>query len=179
MLKSDSIRIAITGPESTGKSTLTEYLAGRFGGVFVPEYAREYIDQLSRDYCYEDILKIAQTQMQLEDAAAENSNIVFCDTELLVTKIWCDDKFGKCHDWILEELKKKKYGLVLLCNTDLPWEPDPQREDPDRREYLMGLYAEQTKLFYSNIIVVTGIGEERLQMAYDAVNKMIKQYSKL
>lgn len=175
MLKSDSIRIAITGPESTGKSTLTEYLASRFGGICVPEYAREYIDQLSREYNYDDILNIAQNQTKLEDKAAGESKLVFCDTELLVTKIWCDDKFGKCHDWILSEMKKRKYDLVLLCNTDLPWEPDPQREDPDRREYLMDLYAEQIKLFYSNVEVISGIGEERLQIAAAAVEKHIKQ----
>lgn len=177
MLMNKPIRIAVTGPESTGKSTLTEYLAAKFGGVSVPEYAREYLENLGREYNFDDILKIAQHQMLNEDKAAMENKLVFCDTELLVTKIWCDDKFGQCHPWILDELNKRKYDLVLLCNIDLPWEPDPQREDPHRREHLMTLYNEQIVAYYDKIAEVVGKGEDRLIFARKIVVELLRNKS--
>ncbi|HBG71339.1 MAG: hypothetical protein A2W93_01515 [Bacteroidetes bacterium GWF2_43_63] len=173
----DAIRIAVTGPESTGKSTLAEYLAAKFGGVSVPEYAREYLEKLGREYNFDDILKIAQQQILNEDNAAIENKLVFCDTELLVTKIWCDDKFGHCHSWIIDELNKRKYDLVLLCNIDLPWEPDPQREDPHRREHLMTLYQEQVVEYYGNVAEVIGEGEDRLQFASKIVEELLRNKS--
>lgn len=172
-----NMRIAITGPESTGKTTLTEYLSAHFGGVAVSEFAREYLENIGRSYNYDDILHIAQQQILSEDRASMKSKIVFCDTELLVTKIWCDDKFGRCHSWIIEELQKRDYDLVLLCNTDMPWEPDPQREDPDRRDYLMGLYRNQVANYYVNVVEISGDGDERLKMAWSVVSEFLKTKS--
>ena len=171
------IRIAITGPESTGKTTLTEYLAVHFGGVAVLEFARMYLEKLGRSYNYDDILYIAQQQIMSEDRAAMKGKIVFCDTELLVTKIWCDDKFGRCHCWITDELQNRNYDIVLLCNTDMPWEPDPQREDPDRREYLMDLYRNQVTNYYHNVIEISGVGNNRLNMACSIVSEYLKTNS--
>lgn len=172
-----NIKIAVTGPESTGKTTLTEYLAEHFGGVAVPEFARAYLENLGRAYNYDDILHIAQQQMLSEDQTAMENEIVFCDTELLVTKIWCDDKFGRCHLWITEELQKRNYDLVLLCNTDMPWEADPQREDPDRREYLMDLYRKQVVNYYNNVVEISGDGDERLNLACSIVSEFLKSNS--
>jgi NadR type nicotinamide-nucleotide adenylyltransferase len=115
------IRIAITGPESTGKSTLSEALARYYKTVFVSEYAREYIDQLDRDYSFDDILAIARGQLKREqELAAKGNKFIFCDTELIVTRIWSLHRYGKCHDWIDEQIAKRRYDLYLLCNVDLP-----------------------------------------------------------
>ena len=84
-------RIAITGPESTGKSYLTEKLARHFHAMWVPEFARVYIDHLDRDYTYDDILFIAKSQMESEAVAIDRTkDFLFCDTELIVAKIWCE-----------------------------------------------------------------------------------------
>ncbi len=174
-----NIRIAITGPESTGKTTLTEYLAAHFSGVAIPEFARIYLENLGRAYNYDDILHIAQQQILSEDRAVIESEIVFCDTELLVTKIWCDDKFGRCHSWITEELEERNYDLVLLCNTDMPWEPDPQREDPDRREYLMDLYRKQIVNYYDNVVEISGDGDDRLNLACSVVSEFLNKFHRL
>ena len=168
------IRIAITGPESTGKSTLAAELAKHFGAVWVPEFARGYLDELDRNYNYEDILHIARGQMLAEDNAAQQNNLVFCDTELLVTKIWCEFKYGKCHQWILEELQKRKYDVVLLCNIDLPWQYDPLREHPDKRETLMELYRSQTLLYYGNSIEVSGTGKNRFDEAVSKITLFLE-----
>ena len=112
-------RIAITGPESTGKSKLAQNLAGHYHTVFVPEYAREYIDNLNRPYNQEDILEIARARQDGRRGGKEGKRILFCDTELIVTKIWSEVKYGICDPWILGEIESRKYDLYLLCYIDI------------------------------------------------------------
>jgi nicotinamide riboside kinase len=101
-------RIAITGPESTGKSRLARDLALCFQDGFVPEYAREFIAGLNRPYAREDILEIAKGQLRQErDLARKARRFLFCDTELIVTKIWSLHKFGHCDPFILENILKQ------------------------------------------------------------------------
>lgn len=134
-------RILLLGPESTGKSTLASDLAAYFGEPWVPEFARNYLNQLGRPYTYSDLLRIAKGQMALEDKQAKDARkFLFCDTDLRVIQVWSMHKFGKVHEWTLRELPKRQYDLILLTAIDLPWEPDPLREHP--RE-------EDRKFFYN------------------------------
>jgi NadR type nicotinamide-nucleotide adenylyltransferase len=167
-------RIAITGPESTGKSRLTSELAEYYQTTFVAEYARKYIEELNREYTYDDVLQIAKGQLQRENEAAATGakKFLFCDTDFTVTKIWCDYKFKQCHEWINQQFIGHKYDLYLLCNTDLPWEYDPQRENPNEREALFQIYHETLKAAAFPFIVINGIGDERLKNAIKAVDKI-------
>jgi len=160
------LKIAITGPESTGKSRLSVELAAYYKTVYVPEFAREYIDQLDRPYTQEDILKIAKGQISDEESKFQQANhILFCDTELIVTKIWSEVKYGNCDPWILQKIEQNKYDLILLCDIDLPWEADPQREHPHMRKELFSLYYNE--LVHRGLVfkVVRGSGQERLMNA--------------
>ena len=166
------IRIAITGPESTGKSMLTAQLAKHYKAVMVAEYAREYLEKLGRSYEYHDILKIAKGQLSIEKAVLKSTEkFLFTDTEAIVTKIWCNVKYGRCHPWILEQIQDHPYDLYLLCNVDLPWEDDPLREHPDKRIVLFNLYQEelvQRKLQFS---IISGSGDNRLQEAIKVIDQ--------
>lgn len=167
-------RIAITGPESTGKSVLAKKLAEHFNTLWVEEYARSFLTNLNRQYVYDDILHIAMQQMHQEDLLASKANkLLFCDTDLLVTRIWCEVKFKKCHSWIIEEMKNRKYDLILLCDIDLNWEPDPLRENPDNRSHLFNLYNKALIESGSGFNIVTGLGNERFQNALRFVEKII------
>lgn len=164
--------IAITGPESTGKSWLTKQLATHYGTVSVPEYARRYIDELNRPYRYEDIELIAKTQLDQElNAKMQAENFLFVDTDFFVTKIWSEFVFQKCSSWICQQLLDHPYDLHLLCNIDLPWEYDPQREHPHKRQRLFEIY--KTELIQSKrpFEIVSGYGEARLQSALMAIQK--------
>ncbi len=164
-------KIAITGPESTGKSILTKKLAEHFQTVYVPEFARVYIDSLSRPYNQDDILHVAEYQLINERKAIVNANrFLFCDTELIVTKIWSLHKYNDCHPWILEQIEKNRYDLFLLCDVDLPWEYDVQREHPHLRKYFFDWYKNELEIYGFPYKVVSGQGIQRIQNATDLIN---------
>ena len=165
-------RILILGPESTGKSTLTEDLAKYFGERWVPEYAREYLDNLGREYRYEDLVKIGKGQVALEDEIAERAkNYLFCDTDLRVIHIWSEHRFGKTDPWVLEQIALRKYELILLTDTDLPWTPDPQREYPEleMRNYFLDLYTKLAEESGFPFHLISGNKNERLKKALEFI----------
>lgn len=166
-------RFAITGPESTGKSALAKDLAEHYKTVFVPEVARLYIDALEHPYNQNDLLEIAKLQCAEEDKLLSKANkILICDTDLFVIKIWSEFKYGICDDWILDELAKRKYDLHLLCNIDLPWENDPQREHPNERQELFDIYHHELIKMQVKYEIITGSENRRLKSAILAVNKL-------
>ena len=159
-------RIAITGPESTGKSMLASQLAIHFHTAWVPEYAREYLGSLGRTYEEKDILLIAQGQMEQEaEKMKEAGRFLFCDTELLVTKIWSEVKYKRCDPWILANIEDHRYDLYLLCDIDLPWQYDPLREHPGQRQFLFDLYYNELTGRKFPFAVVRGTGTDRLECA--------------
>jgi NadR type nicotinamide-nucleotide adenylyltransferase len=161
-------RIAIVGPESSGKSMLAAQLAAHYKTVWVPEYSRAYLKEIGRNYDYDDILVIAKGQYESElKFLADARGFLFCDTEFLVNMIWCLEKYGQCHPWIVDMHQKHPYDLYLLCKPDLPWEDDPLREAPEEEE--------RNRLFerYEQVLmdqdlpygIVAGKGKERLKNA--------------
>lgn len=164
----DAKRILILGPESTGKSTLASDLANHFGEPWVPEFAREYLEYLDREYRYEDMVKIGKGQVNLEDKIAEKAEkYLFCDTDLRVIHIWSEHRFEKTDPWVMEQIKQRKYDLILLTDTDLPWEPDPLREYPEleMREYFLDLYKKLAVDSGFPHFLISGNRDERLQKA--------------
>lgn len=167
-------KIAITGPESTGKSSLSQQLADYYKDLWVPEFAREYIDKLGRPYVESDILTIAKKQVGLEaESIKKVKEFLFCDTELIVAKIWSEHKYGRCNTWIIDQIEKSDFHLYLLCDIDLPWEPDPQREHPDLREYFFNKYLEELESHHFNYKIVSGNGKDRLENAIKLINESL------
>jgi NadR type nicotinamide-nucleotide adenylyltransferase len=172
-------KVVVIGPESTGKSTLCEQLAKHYNTNWVPEYAREYLLQHGARYNYDDLLTIAKGQVALEESITENtrSPLIFIDTDQYVMKVWCEFVFDKCHSYIIDQIKKRKYDLYLLCNIDLPWVKDELREYPD--------LANREKLYtiYKNIMInqpvpwinISGNNDERLQNAIRSVDDLFEQ----
>ena len=124
-------RVGIIGPESTGKSSLAKYLAKRYKGTCVPEYARAYIERKgTQEVTYDELCEIAKHQIEeIESLTAQRSNneVVFFDTELIVTKVWFDYAFGRVPEWLNEAIHRYPMDVYLLTYPDLPWKPDPTR----------------------------------------------------
>lgn len=168
-------KVAITGPESTGKSTIAKALAAHFNTSWVPEYARDYIKKLDRPYQKEDLLKIAEGQLAQESELAKSANsYLFCDTELLVIKIWYEYKYGMANPYIIEQYHQTHYDLYLLMDIDLPWHYDPQREHPEKRRFFFDWFESELIRKKSNYMIVHGSHEERLQNAIQTVNQMLR-----
>ncbi|MEM9339109.1 MAG: ATP-binding protein [Bacteroidota bacterium] len=148
-------KIAIIGPESTGKSTLSQELADHFHTEWVPEFARTYLDQLDRPYEKSDLITIAKGQLVSEDEKGKEANqYLFCDTNLITIKIWSDHKYGTTDFWIEEQLKSRTYEFYLLTYVDIEWAFDPQREHPNLRNHFYELfrsYLERHDLPYATI----------------------------
>ena len=171
-------RILILGPESTGKSTLAEKLAKHFAEHWVPEVAREYLEKLDRPYAYEDLLQIGKQQMQLEDELAmQAKHYLFCDTDLRVIQVWSQHRYGKVDSWVLEELARRTYDLILLCAPDLPWQADPLREHPEleMRQQFFEIYQQLSQASGIPWILVSGDTAERLSTAIQAVGSLKKE----
>lgn len=169
------LKVAVTGPESTGKSTLAKNLAQHYRTLWVPEYAREYLTNLQTDYTFEDVENIAKGQISLEDSlVSQCKEIIFCDTDLINIKIWMEHKFGKAPLWILDEINRRHYHLVLLCNTDIPWEADPLRENPHQRLFFFNWFKRELKNRDFNYSVISGTDNERFKSAKIAVDKILK-----
>lgn len=166
-LKKEVKIVVITGAESTGKSVLTEWLANHFQIPFIPEFARSYIEQLGRKYNYSDVEFIARTQVkQFNELKDSDLPWIFCDTWLIITKVWFEEVFGRVPDWIEAEINNTIIDLFLVCDTDLPWIPDPVRENGgERRLYLHNRYIQTIKKFEFNYKIINGQDEMRYQNA--------------
>jgi NadR type nicotinamide-nucleotide adenylyltransferase len=166
------LKFAITGPESTGKSTLTEQLASYFNDVWVPEYARDFLLKREGKYNQSDLLAIAEGQVHSENQLFERANrMLFCDTEMIVMKIWSQVKFGMCDPQILQMLENQHYHHYFLCDTDIPWQDDPLREHPHMRDELFGMYVRELEFYRFPYSVISGTQPQRLQKAVEIVER--------
>ena len=157
-------KIIVTGPESCGKTTLSQALSNHFRIPFLKEYAREYLQELGRDYSQEDLITIAKKQLEFEQ------DIQLLDTDLITIKIWSNYKYGSCDKWILEQIEtqKSEKRFYLLCSPDIPWQADKQRENPNNREELFEIYKQELDDLEYNYFIVKG--EERIQKSIEKIN---------
>jgi nicotinamide riboside kinase len=146
------LKIIVTGPESSGKTTLSEQLSKHLNLPFSKEYAREYLNTLKRDYNPDDLLKIAKGQLKTENG------LQLLDTDLITLKIWSKYKYGSCDKWILTQIEKQKQEnrFYLLCKPDIPWQADKQRENSNNREELFEIYKYELENLGHDYFIVEG-----------------------
>ena len=158
-------KIIITGPESSGKTTLCKALSIHFKIPYSEEFARGFLDELGRNYKKADLLKIAKGQLNSE----ENTQLL--DTDLITIKLWSQYKYGSCDKWILEQIEKQKSEnrFYLLCKPDIPWYADAQRENPNEREEIFEIYKKELEDLEHNYFIVEG--SNRIQKLHHLIRK--------
>ena len=175
-LKNKQIRIAISGPESTGKTTLAKQLAEFYGGQYIPEFAREYVEKLPHHYTFDDVEAIAKVQVEQYQATKLSSeHLFFFDTWLIITKVWFNWVFGRTPEWLDNQIRDCPIDFFLLCRPDLPWEADPVRENGgENRLKLFDQYRNELNHYGFNFAEIGGIGDDRLQSAIAAINNICR-----
>ncbi len=168
------IKIAIVGPESTGKSTMSAYLAQYYKTIWVPEYAREYCEKLTEPPTWQDEINMFEGQLVLEKSMTGQANrILICDTTFITVKIWSDHMFGSSPQQVTDTLAHHHYDLYLLLNIDLPWQDDPLRDFPDLREHFMQVWHQELTALKVNYVLISGQGDDRYQNAIRAIDQFI------
>ena len=169
------LKIAVNGPESTGKTALCKELADYFHCNWEPELARSYIENLEREYTFEDVAEIAQLQIKqekkYENYSSAEDNCIFFDTDLIITKVWFEYKYGIVPDFLTDRLETRFFDFYLLCVPDLPWEYDPVREHGDNRDFFLYWYEKEIIKLKTPYARIEGTGNKRLKNALKAIEK--------
>ncbi|WP_348797530.1 DUF4301 family protein [Flavobacterium adhaerens] len=174
---SSVIKIAIFGPESTGKTTLATQLADYYKTVWVPEFARDYLQEKldsGRGICdIDDMLPIAYGQTKLENEGVLKANrYLFCDTNLLVTKVFSELYYNFCDSLLDKAARSHQYDLFFLTDIDVPWEDDGLRDSPDGREDVFGAFKQSLIDNKKPFITISGDKETRLKIAVDIIEDL-------
>ncbi|TMU55399.1 AAA family ATPase [Flagellimonas algicola] len=178
---SDLVKVVLFGPESTGKTTLSQQLARQYNTVWVPEYAREYLQNKwnnERKTCEpKDLLPIAEGQIRLENELTKKaSDVLICDTDLLETKVYSEAYYlGYC-DPILEKYAlENTYDLYFLTYIDTPWEADDLRDKPNERERMFAYFHDTLKKYNRNFVILKGDKKTRLKAAVQHIDKLLQK----
>lgn len=181
--KSNCIKVVLFGPESTGKTTLSKQLARHYNSVWVPEYAREYLQDKwnnERKTCEpHDLLPIAVGQMALENELAQKTDsVLVCDTDLLETKVYSESYYSNTCDPLLEKYAiENQYDLYFLTYIDVPWEADDLRDKPFEREQMFKAFEAALIKYDKPYVLLKGDKKNRLETAVEQIDQLIKQKS--
>lgn len=190
------LKIAIVGPESSGKTSLAEALMVHYHGGYISEVSREYLEGIERPYEEHDLLEITRSIEELhagaEDVVREHGAAisgqqpeqverirrpVFYDTDTLNIRIWSQEKYGRVHPEIDRSVQETRYTWRLLCRPDIPWEPDPFRENPHDRDRLFEIWQRELKALSLPYTIIEGTHEQRMRTATNLVDVLIRGHS--
>jgi HTH-type transcriptional regulator, transcriptional repressor of NAD biosynthesis genes len=166
--------VVVTGSESTGKTTLARDLAAHFGTVWVPEFVRQYLDEKlavsGQGLDESDVEPIAHGQMAAVDRAMPNArDLIVLDTDLVSTMVYARHYYGSCPAWIEQLARDRRGDLYLLCDIDVPWVADPQRDRPRDREHMHSLFVDALATLGAHTVTIRGSWAKRWALAVAAV----------
>jgi HTH-type transcriptional regulator, transcriptional repressor of NAD biosynthesis genes len=179
------VKVVLFGPESSGKTTLSQQLARYYNTVWVPEFARDYLQEKwnnERKTCeMSDFIPIAIGQMELENKLATKADkVLICDTDLLETKVYSEEFYdGFVDDKLEEAALKNSYDLYLLTYIDTPWEKDDLRDRPEQRLEMFTAFENALIQHKRPYILLKGDKKTRLFTATEAINKIISSKENL
>jgi len=173
-MSSKHLVIEIIGPESSGKSTLTQQLSEFFEGICVEEYARIYLQDLDRPYHLQDVIVMAEEQQRLILQASRQNKMVVADTGLLNFYVWTWLKYATVPEGIIANWQRHLPDYYLLLSPDLEWEDDPLRENPDSNDrlYIFECFKTLLNQYQLPYSIVSGQGNLRFENAKNLIEKL-------
>lgn len=180
--ESHIIKIALFGPESTGKTTLAQQLADHFQTNWAPEFAREYLEEKLEKTgltCEpEDLIPIAIGQTKAENEALLTANqFLFCDTCLLLTKVYSEIYYDFCDPELQKAATEHQYDLFFLTGIDIPWKADKLRDRPQQREETFQTFRNALLDLNKPYITLTGDTESRRSRAIKIIEDLVQAKS--
>ncbi len=169
-------RIILSGAESSGKSYLTQHLGEVFKLPYVLEYARDFLEENGPEYDLEQLKKMSRLHLSYQQEKIPTSTPwgIF-DTDLINYKIWAEEVFGCCPAEISTGIEQESSHLYLLCTPDLPWEPDPLRENPDDLQRIYQRHLDEIVRLERPYEVVEGLGQIRTANAEAALHRLLQR----
>ncbi len=177
------VKVVLFGPESTGKTTLSKALARHYNSVWVPEYARDYLQDKwnnQRKTCESnDLLPIAKGQMKLENELAKKTDsVLICDTDLLETKVYSETYYSGICDPLLEKYAlNNTYDLYFLTYIDTPWEADDLRDKPEEREAMFNAFQAALIKHNKPYVLLKGDKKTRLEIATKQIDLLLAKHN--
>lgn len=168
------MKIIVTGPESSGKTHLSHLLSERLSLPLVEEFSRSYLNSLNRRYTPDDLVEMSRGQLQSEEAALQDSPVIICDTSVEVYKIWYEFRFGPCPVELEALVNINPADFYLLMRPNIPWEPDPLRENPEDRDELFESYKVLLASNKADYFEIDKLGDQRVEQALEAVHLRMK-----
>ncbi len=167
-------RVCVTGPESTGKTTLAERIAESADTEWVPEASRLYAERKGSELLASDVEPIAREHIALVDAATARSrergaSLLVLDTDLLSTVIYARHYYGKVPSWLQRAEQTRRAELYLLCDIDVPWVADGVRDRPENRDEMFALFYNALVAGEAEFVTIRGDWDQRWSLARDAV----------
>ena len=173
------LKIAFTGPESTGKTSLSMLVAETFDGVYIPEFSRSFLEKRNGFYEEQDLDTIAIGQCKsLENVLMTGNHILVSDTDMTVMKVWSQFKYGRVSQVIEHLYQEESFDHLFLCDTDIPWEEDPLREHPESRDELLALYLDMIQAKTKNFTIVKGSLEARFSQVRQVLEEKMSEKHK-
>ncbi len=168
------MKIVFTGPESSGKTTISRQIATFFNIPLVEEYAREYLEnKRTQKYSYDELLKIHLHQEVLHEKALEINPVIICDTDALTIAIWSNEVFGKVDRMIQQTVEIDPPEHYFICKPDIPWMKDPLRENPNDRDRLFEQYLHRIQNLFVPYTIVAGDEESRLTICKTVMSQLL------
>ena len=150
-------KFIITGPESSGKTTIVQALCNQYGKSYRPEFARKFLSAKNERYALEDLTEIAKGQLAIENELVRlESDFIILDTDLLTIKIWSEVRFNFFNPNLSTILESYCLRHYLVCTPEIPWEVDPLREHPQKRAWLYSKYIEALDYYGFSYDVISG-----------------------
>jgi NadR type nicotinamide-nucleotide adenylyltransferase len=172
-----TLRVALLGTESTGKTTLSGSLAKRFATVMVAEYGRPYCEtRPALSLQRHDFEAIAWGQATWEDEGALDSNrVLICDTDLHTTATWSDLVIGSRPEWLTAAARARHYDLILLLDHEnTPWVDDGMRVLSGRRAEHTRRLRDELDAAGKSWVMIGGDFENRYREAERLVSALLQ-----
>ncbi|WP_405200307.1 AAA family ATPase [Christiangramia sp. LLG6405-1] len=180
---SSCLKIVLFGPESSGKTTLSEDLSKYYSEPLVPEFMRKYLQKvwdLEHRVCEpQDILPIARGQMELEnEKSGQADRLLICDTDLLEIKVYSEAYYDNFVDpQLLKHALNNEYALYFLTYIDVPWTPDDLRDKPHDREGMFQRFQQTLDEYQKPYMILKGDRQTRLNSAVKKIDQLLKTHN--